>query len=63
MMNGRFDFVFPLETNVQPMFELLGTAEEDKTLKIYNTPHIMPRNDLIKETLNYLDKYFGLVAK
>jgi len=63
MMNGRFDFVFPLETNVQPMFELLGTAEEDKTLKIYDTPHIMPRNDLIKETLNYLDKYFGPVTK
>jgi dienelactone hydrolase len=63
MMNGRFDFVFPLETNVQPMFELLGTPEEDKILKIYDTPHIMPRNDLIKETLNWLDRYFGPVTK
>lgn len=63
MMNGRYDFIFPLETNVQPMFELLGTVEEDKTLKIYDTPHYMPRNDLIKETLNWLDKYFGPVNK
>jgi dienelactone hydrolase len=61
MMNGRYDFIFPLESNVQPMFELLGTAEEDKSLKIYDTPHYMPRNDLIKETLNWLDKYFGPV--
>jgi cephalosporin-C deacetylase-like acetyl esterase len=63
MMNGKYDFIFPLETNVQPMFELLGTVEEDKTLKIYDTPHYMPRNDLIKETLNWLDKYFGPVNK
>ena len=63
MMNGRHDFIFPLETNVQPMFDLLGTAEKDKSLKLYDTPHYMPRNDLIKETLNSLDKYFGPVTK
>jgi len=63
MMNGIYDFIFPLETNVQPMYELLGTAEMDKTLKIYDTPHYLPRNDLIKETLNWLDKYFGPVNK
>jgi len=63
MMNGRYDFIFPLETNVQPMFDLLGTAEKDKSLKIYDTPHYMPRNDLIKETLNWLDKYFGPANK
>jgi cephalosporin-C deacetylase-like acetyl esterase len=61
MMNGRYDFIFPLETNVQPMFELLGTVDEDKSLKLYDTPHYMPRNDLIKETLNWLDRYFGPV--
>jgi dienelactone hydrolase len=61
MMNGRYDFIFPLETNVKPMFELLGTPEEDKSLKLYDTPHYMPRNELIKETLNWLDKYFGPV--
>ena len=59
----RYDFIFPLETNVQPMFDLLGTAEKDKSLKIYDTPHYMPRNDLIKETLNWLDKYFGPANK
>jgi len=63
MINGRYDFIFPLGTNVQPMFELLGTAEEDKTLKIYDTPHYIPRNDLIKESLNWLDSYFGPVNK
>jgi len=63
MMNGKFDLIFPLETNVQPMFELLGTAEEDKALKIYDTPHIIPKNELIKESLNWLDRYFGPVHK
>ena len=62
MLNGRYDFIFPLETNVQPMYELLGTSEEDKFLKLYDTPHYMPRNELIKETLKWLDRYLGPVV-
>jgi len=28
---------------------------------VYDTDHSIPRNEYIKETLNWLDKYLGLV--
>ena len=63
MLNGRYDFVFPLETSVYPMYDLLGTPETDKLLKIYDTDHNIPKNELTKETLNWLDRYLGPVKK
>jgi dienelactone hydrolase len=63
MLNGKYDLVFPVETNVKPMFDLLGTPDEHKVLKIYETDHFVPKNEMIKESLNWLDKYFGPVSK
>jgi dipeptidyl aminopeptidase/acylaminoacyl peptidase len=63
MLNGEFDTAHPYETSVKPMFDLLGTQEEHKDLKMYETDHFIPRNELIKETLNWLDKYLGPVRK
>jgi cephalosporin-C deacetylase-like acetyl esterase len=63
MLNGRYDFTFPFETNVKPMFDLLGTPDEHKALKIYETDHFVPKNEMIIETLDWLDKYFGPVNK
>ena len=59
MLNGQYDIVFPLETSQKPMFELLGTDPEHK--KHYVTPasHIVPRDILIRETLDWFDRYFG----
>ncbi len=59
MINGKYDSLFPFETSIKPMFELLGAT--DKELKIYETDHIPPRNEFVKETLNWLDRYFGPV--
>ena len=61
MLNGRFDMVFPYKTHVKPAYDLLGTPEEDKKLILYDTDHFIPKNGLIKETLNWLDKYLGPV--
>jgi hypothetical protein len=61
MLNGRYDYTFPLETSARPMFEFLGTPEKDKIQKIYETDHYLPRNELIKETLGWLDHYLGPV--
>lgn len=61
MLNGKYDMVFPLETNVRPAFRLLGTPEKDKKLVVYDTDHYIPPKELIKETLDWLDKYFGPV--
>ncbi len=61
MLNGEYDSIFPYEANVKPMFNLLGTSPKDKFLKLYHTDHSIPRNELIKESLWFLDRYFGPV--
>jgi hypothetical protein len=63
MLNGRYDFTFPFESTVKPMFDLLGTPEQHKKLLIYETEHFVPKSEIIKETLDWLDKYFGPVNK
>ncbi len=63
MLNGRYDMGFPYETSVKPMFDLLGTPADNKALKLYATDHIVPRNEVIKETLAWLDKYLGPVKR
>jgi tRNA A-37 threonylcarbamoyl transferase component Bud32/dienelactone hydrolase len=61
MLNGKYDTVLPYETSIKPMFDLLGTPDEHKELKLYDTDHIPPGNELIKETLAWLDRYLGPV--
>ena len=63
MLNGKYDTLLPLETSSKPMFELLGTPAPDKQQKVYDTDHIPPRNEFIKETLAWLDRYLGPVEK
>jgi dienelactone hydrolase len=63
MLNGRYDTGFPYETSIKPMFDLLGTPDEHKELKLYDTDHIPPRNEFIKETLAWLDRYLGPVNR
>ena len=59
MLNGKYDRLFPPETSANPFFDLLGTPEKDKRICFYETGHFVPKSELIKETLNWLDKYFG----
>jgi cephalosporin-C deacetylase-like acetyl esterase len=61
MLNGKYDMYFPVETSQMPMFNLLGTPSKDKKIIIYDTGHLVPRTDLIKETLSWYDKYLGPV--
>jgi pimeloyl-ACP methyl ester carboxylesterase len=61
MLNGRFDFIFPLASSQEPMFRLLGTPKEQKRRVVYDTGHDVPRNELIKESLDWLDRYLGPV--
>jgi len=59
MLNGQYDAGF--ETHEKPMFDLLGTPPAHKQLKLYETDHIPPRNEFIKEILAWLDRYLGPV--
>ncbi len=61
MLNGRYDTLSPYETSIKPMFDLLGIPDEHKELKLYETDHIPPRNEFIKEILAWLDRYLGPV--
>ncbi len=63
MINGRYDFFFPIETSQKPMYELLGTPEEHKKWVVYEGGHAVPRVKLIEETLAWLNKYLGPVKK
>ena len=61
MLNGRFDFIFPVGSSQEPMFRLLGTPPEQKRRVVFETGHDIPRNEMIKETFNWLDRYLGPV--
>ena len=63
MLNGRYDNLFPHETSQVPMFEALGTPPEDKRHVLFNTAHSMYgyRNEMIREVLDWLDRYLGPV--
>jgi hypothetical protein len=61
MLNGYYDGVFPVETSQKPMFELLGTPAEHKKIIIYESGHLVPQIEYVKETLNWFDKYLGSV--
>jgi hypothetical protein len=61
MVNGRYDFMCPLETAQLPMFSLLGTPPEHKRHAVYEIGHYIPRNVRRKEVLGWLDRYLGRV--
>jgi hypothetical protein len=43
------------------MFRLLGTPAEHKRHVVYEAGHFVPRSQLIKETLDWYDRYLGAV--
>ena len=61
MLNGKYDQYFPVETSQKPMFQLFGTHPEHKRYVLYEAGHFVPRDQLVKETLDWLDKYLGEV--
>ena len=63
MLHGRYDANVSYEHAAKPMFDLLGTPDKDKKLIVYETDHIIPTKELIKESLNWLDRYFGPVER
>jgi len=61
MLNGKHDMFFPIETSSKPMFGFIGTPDADKLRIVYESGHLVPRTDFMKETLNWYDKYLGPV--
>jgi eukaryotic-like serine/threonine-protein kinase len=61
MVNGRDDFIFPLETVAKPLFTLLGAPPDRKRLVVHDAGHIPSMNDLIRNVLGWFDEYLGAV--
>jgi hypothetical protein len=63
MVNGRYDFTFPVDKAQDPLFAMLGTPAADKRHVIMNTPHDVTEDhpQLVKEVLAWLDRYLGRV--
>jgi serine/threonine protein kinase/dienelactone hydrolase len=59
MLNGQYDFFFPEQSTQEPFYRLLGSKKEEKKHLLYDVGHAIPRNELIKEMLNWLDQYLG----
>ena len=57
MLNGKQDYMIP-KNLAEKFFNDLGALPEDKKLVFYNAGHWpLPRNQMIKETLDWIDKY------
>ncbi len=56
MLSGRCDFFYPTASSQEPLFRWLGTPTEHKRRIIYEAAH-----DLIRESLDWLDRYLGPV--
>jgi len=63
MLSGQFDSILGYEFAIKPLYELLGTDEEHKTLKVYPTDHIPPKREFVPEILHWLDQYLGPVQR
>ncbi len=61
MVNGRYDFFFPVETSQVPMFQSIGTRTDDKRHVIFEAGHLPPNDLLIKEVLDWFDRYLGTI--
>ena len=64
MLNGRYDFLLPEPSSQRPMFELLGTPNDEKRRVLFDAGHeALPRQRLIRETLDWLDRHLGPVSR
>jgi len=63
MVNGRYDFLSPLQASQRPLFRLLGSPSRDKRHVLFESGHVPPWPDVVRETLDWLDRTLGPVQK
>ena len=62
MLSGRYDNTFPFETAAMPFVRMLGVPAAQKKHIVYPTHHFLPRENMIRETLDWFDQHLGKVA-
>jgi eukaryotic-like serine/threonine-protein kinase len=58
MLSGKFDNYYPTVSSQLPLFELLGTPDEHKQRREHDAAHSIPRAVMIKEVVDWMDKYW-----
>ena len=63
MVNGRYDFSFPLRESQDPLFKMIGTPDSEKRHVVLESPHdvTVRHTELVNETVKWLDKFLGPV--
>jgi len=61
MLNGRYDFVYPPDASQVPLFRLLGTPEGQKRHVQFDSGHMPPIQDVMREILDWLERNLGPV--
>jgi dienelactone hydrolase len=61
LLGGRYDYQSPVEDSQVPLFNLFGTPAADKSHVIVDSGHVPERGVLIREILEWLDRYLGPV--
>jgi eukaryotic-like serine/threonine-protein kinase len=62
MVNGHYDHFFPLETSQNPLFRLFGAPDNEKRHVVADSWHAVSLFVMVKEALDWLDRYAGPVA-
>ncbi len=63
MLNGKYDFFFPLTTSQVHFFRFLGSPAGAKKHLVYEGGHDVPRTELIGETLSWYDRHLGVPTR
>ena len=63
MLNGRYDHLFPVKNSQIPMLHAIGTPKAEKKYIVYESGHVPPRIESIKESLAWLDQRLGVVRR
>ncbi len=65
MVNGRYDYTFPVTTSQDPLFNMIGTPAADKSHVVMDTPHDVTENHplLVRTVIAWLNKYLGKISE
>jgi len=63
VLAGHNDVLRPPETAQRPIFDLIDVAEEDKRFVVLEGGHIPDWNEIIRESLDWLDRCLGPVGR
>jgi formylglycine-generating enzyme required for sulfatase activity/dienelactone hydrolase/tRNA A-37 threonylcarbamoyl transferase component Bud32 len=59
MLNGRYDFFFPIETSQIPLYRLLGSPADRKEHVVVDGAHFVPRAVLMQRVPDWYDRWLG----